>query len=95
MTKKAKVEFEGKTVEYPIFEGSENEMAIDLSKLRADTGLITLDHGFLNTGSCYSAVTFLDGEQGILRYRGYPIEQLADQSNFMEVSYLLVYGKLP
>jgi citrate synthase len=95
MTLKAKIEVDGKVFEYPVLVGTENEKAIDLSKLRADTGYITIDHGFLNTGSCFSAITFLDGEQGILRYRGYPIEQLADQSTFMEVSYLLVYGKLP
>lgn len=95
MSLKAKIEVDGKVFEYPVLVGSENEKAIDLSKLRADTGYITIDHGFLNTGSCYSAITFLDGEQGILRYRGYPIEQLADHSTFMEVSYLLVYGKLP
>ncbi len=95
MSLKAKIEVEGKVVEYPVLVGSESEKAIDLSKLRADTGYITIDHGFLNTGSCYSAVTFLDGEQGILRYRGYPIEQLAEQSSFIEVAYLLNYGKLP
>jgi citrate synthase len=91
----AKVEIEGKVFEYPVIEGSEKERAIDISKLRADTGYITIDYGFMNTGSCASAITFLDGEKGILRYRGYPIEQLAEKSNFIEVSYLLVYGKLP
>jgi citrate synthase len=91
----AKVEIEGKVFEYPVIEGSEKERAIDISKLRADTGYITIDYGFMNTGSCASAITFLDGEKGILRYRGYPIEQLAEKSNFVEVSYLLVYGKLP
>lgn len=91
----AKVEIEGKVFEYPVIEGSENERAIDISKLRADTGYITIDYGFMNTGSCASAITFLDGEKGILRYRGYPIEQLAEKSNFIEVSYLLVFGKLP
>lgn len=95
MSLTAKIEVEGKVVEYPVLVGSESEKAIDLAKLRADTGYITIDHGFLNTGSCYSAVTFLDGEQGILRYRGYPIEQLAEQSTFIEVAYLLNYGRLP
>ncbi len=95
MSLKAKIEIDGKVFEYPVIEGSENEMAIDIAKLRADTGHITIDHGFLNTGSCASAVTFLDGELGILRYRGYPIEQLAEKSSFLEVAYLLNYGKLP
>jgi citrate synthase len=95
MSLKAKIEIDGKVFEYPILEGSEKEKAIDIGKLRADTGCITLDHGFMNTGSCASAITFLDGELGILRYRGYPIEQLAEKSNFIEVSYLLVYGELP
>ncbi len=95
MSLKAKIEIDGKVLEYPIAMGSENEKAIDISKLRADTGCITIDHGFLNTGSCASAVTFLDGELGILRYRGYPIEQLAEKSSFIEVAYLLNWGKLP
>lgn len=92
---KFKIEVDGKTLEYPILVGSENEKAVDIAKLRADTGFITIDHGFLNTGSCASAITFLDGEQGILRYRGYPIEQLAEKSSFIEVAYLLNWGKLP
>lgn len=95
MSLKAKIEVDGKVFEYPVYEGSEKEKAIDISKLRADTGCITIDHGFLNTGSCASAVTFLDGELGILRYRGYPIEQLAEKSSFLEVAYLLNWGKLP
>ncbi len=95
MSLKAKIEVDGKTFEYPVYVGTENEKAIDISKLRADTGCITIDHGFLNTGSCASAVTFLDGELGILRYRGYPIEQLAEKSSFIEVAYLLNWGKLP
>ena len=95
MSGKAQIIVDGKTLEYPVIEGSEKEKAIDISKLRADTGCITIDHGFLNTGSCASAVTFLDGELGILRYRGYPIEQLAEKSSFLEVSYLLNWGKLP
>ena len=79
----------------PIIRGTEGEKAIDITKLRSETGFITLDPGFGNTGSCLSATTFLDGEQGILRYRGYPIEQLAEQSTFVEVAYLLIYGELP
>lgn len=95
MSLMAKIEIDGKVLEYPITVGSEKEKAIDISKLRADTGCITIDHGFLNTGSCASAVTFLDGELGILRYRGYPIEQLAEKSSFIEVAYLLNWSKLP
>ncbi len=92
---KFKIEVNGKSFEYETMTGSEAEQAVDISKLRSDTGFVTIDHGFMNTGSCASAITFLDGEKGILRYRGYPIEQLAEHSSFMEVSYLLVYGKLP
>lgn len=90
-----KLTVEGKEIEFPVVVGSENEKALDISSLRKETGYITLDNGFVNTGSCSSAVTFLDGEQGILRYRGYPIEQLAEKSNFIEVSYLLNHGELP
>lgn len=85
----------GKSYKFPVTEGSEGEKAIDISSLRSETGYITLDTGYKNTGSTKSSITFLDGEQGILRYRGYPIEQLAEQSNFLEVSYLLIYGELP
>jgi citrate synthase len=92
---KAKLTYDGKEYEFNIVEGSEGERAIDISKLRDQTGLVTLDSGYMNTGSCQSAVTFLDGEKGILRYRGYPIEQLAEGSTFVEVSYLLIYGRLP
>jgi citrate synthase len=81
--------------ELPVIEGSEAERAIDISKLRGKTGLITIDEGFVNTGSTRSAITFLDGERGILRYRGYPIEQLAAKSDFLETAYLLIYGELP
>lgn len=91
----AEIKVGGKTYELPLVTGTENEVAIDISKLRAQTGLITIDPGFKNTGSTKSAVTFLDGEKGILRYRGYPIEQLAEKSSFIEVSYLLIYGELP
>ena len=84
-----------KKVDLPIVTGTENETAIDISQLRKETDCITLDHGYVNTGSCLSAITFLDGERGILRYRGVPIEQLAEKSTFTETSYLLIYGKLP
>ena len=86
---------DGKTFELPIVEGTEGERAIDIRKLRGETGLITLDAGYANTGSCRSAITFIDGDQGILRFRGIPIEELADKSNFLEVAYLLLAGTLP
>jgi citrate synthase len=95
MSEIAKIELEGKVYELPVIEGTENEKAIDISSLRGQSGYITIDPGFKNTGSCQSAITFLDGEEGILRYRGYPIEQLAEQATFLEVSYLLIYGELP
>ncbi|OFW41618.1 MAG: citrate (Si)-synthase, partial [Acidobacteria bacterium RIFCSPLOWO2_12_FULL_60_22] len=85
----------GKTVQLPIVTGTENEKAVDISQLRQKTSFITLDHGYMNTGSCLSSITFIDGEAGILRYQGYPIEQLAEKSNFTETAYLLIYGKLP
>lgn len=92
----ASIEFEGKKYELPVVTGTENENAIDISTLRASTGgLITLDRGFKNTGSCESAITFLDGEKGILRYRGYAIEELAENASFLEVAYLLIFGELP
>ena len=84
-----------KSVNLALVEGSEGEIGIDISKLRSKTKLITLDPGFVNTGSCESRITFLDGEKGVLRYRGYPIEELAAKSNFLEVSYLLIFGELP
>ena len=86
---------DGKTSRLPIIEGSEKEKAIDISALRNDTGFITLDDGYANTGSCTSKVTFIDGERGVLRYRGIPIEELAEQSTFIEVAHLLISGKLP
>ena len=92
---KARIEVEEKSVEIPLVVGSEQEVGLDIAKLRAETGAITLDPGFVNTASCQSAITFLNGEEGILRYRGYPIEQLAAHSNFLEVSYLLIHGELP
>lgn len=95
MSEIAKVELNGETYEFPVIQGSENEKAIDISSLRDKTGYITIDQGFKNTGSCKSAITFLDGELGILRYRGYPIEQLAEKASFLEVAYLLIYGELP
>jgi citrate synthase len=84
-----------KTYELPIIEGTEDEKAIDISKLRDLTGYVTLDVGYKNTGATKSSITFLDGELGILKYRGYPIEQLAEKSSFIEVSYLLIHGELP
>ena len=91
----ATLSYDGRTTELPVIRGSEGEPAIDIGRLRAETGLITMDRGYMNTGSCISAITFLDGERGILRYRGYPIEQLAEKSSFLEVAYLLTYGELP
>tara|TARA_R110002072_G_scaffold534_8_gene4267 strand:+ start:18123 stop:19406 length:1284 start_codon:yes stop_codon:yes gene_type:complete len=95
MSEVAKLELDGKIIELPIITGTENEKAIDIRSLRAQTGYVTLDNGFMNTGSCQSEITYLDGEKGILRYRGYPIEQIAEGSNFLEVAYLLNFGKLP
>jgi len=95
MSQTAQVTIDGQTFELPVTTGSEDEKAIDISKFRGQSGVITLDRGFKNTGACESAITFLDGEKGILRFRGYPIEQLADKSTFPEVSYLLIYGELP
>jgi citrate synthase len=95
MSETAALTFGGKSFEYPVITGSEREKAIDISRLRQETGLITLDDGYGNTGSCQSAITFIDGEQGILRYRGYPIEELAEYSTFPEVAYLLIFGELP
>jgi citrate synthase len=93
--KKAELILDGKSYTFPIIEGTEHEKAIDISKLRDETGYITYDVGFKNTGVTKSEITFLDGENGILRYRGYPIEQLAETSSFIEVAYLLIYGDLP
>ena len=95
MSDNAKLIFNGQEYEFPVVTGSENESAINIAKLRGSTGLITLDPGFKNTGSTSSAITFLDGEEGILRYRGYKIEDLAEKSSFLEVAYLLIYGDLP
>ncbi|CAE7415224.1 gltA2 [Symbiodinium microadriaticum] len=95
MSNTAEINVNGAKYELPLIEGSEAETAIDISSFRGQSGVITIDPGFKNTGSTKSAITFLDGEKGILRYRGYPIEQLADQSTFLEVAYLLIYGELP
>ena len=95
MTDTAKLSYMGKTYELPVITGTEGEKGIDISRLRQDTGLITLDTGYANTGSCTSDITFMDGEKGILRYRGIPVEQLAKYSSFRETAYLLVHGKLP
>ncbi|TDE04531.1 citrate synthase [Flavobacterium hiemivividum] len=95
MSKTAIIEIDGKRFELPVVEGTENEQAIDINKLRDLTGIITLDPGYKNSGSCTSKITFLDGELGILRYRGYSIEDLADKADFLEVSFLLIFGELP
>jgi citrate synthase len=91
----ATLTYAGKSVTLPVLRGTENETAIDIEKLRAQTGLITMDPGYGNTGACRSAITFIDGEKGILRYRGYDIAELAEKSNFLEVSWLLLHGELP
>src|SRR6202142_2908469 len=95
MNKEAKLELEGKVYSLPTLEGTEGEKAVDISSLRANTGYITLDESYGNTGSCVSKVTFIDGEKGILRYRGIPIEELAEKSTFIETAYLVIYGALP
>ena len=95
MNDKIKFLYNGNEYEFPLIQGSENELAIDIQKLRQNTGLITLDPGYKNTGSCISDITYLDGENGILRYRGYDIADLANNSSFIEVSYLLLFGELP
>jgi citrate synthase len=95
MSKEAELHYEGKVYKVPIITGTEHENAMDISQLRGQSGLITLDRGFKNTGSCESAITFLDGEKGILRYRGYSIEELAEKSTFLEVAFLLIYSELP
>ena len=95
MSEQARLEVKGNSIDMPLVEGTEAEIGIDISKLRSQSGAITLDPGYANTGSCTSAITYLDGEKGILRYRGYPIEELAEHSHFLEVSYLLINGELP
>lgn len=95
MSETAKLIIDGTTYEIPIVTGTEGERALDISRLRAETGIITLDPGYANTGSCESSITFMDGEKGILRYRGIPVEQLAERSSFRETAYLLINGELP
>lgn len=95
MSDKAQLILDGKTYEFPTTEGTEQEKAIDINSLRDSTGYITIDSGYKNTGATKSAITFLDGEEGILRYRGYSIEELAEKATFLEVAYLLIYGELP
>lgn len=96
MSEKATLEYNGDKFEFPVIKGSENELAIDIKTLRGGTGgMITIDPGYKNTGSCESGITFLDGEKGILRYRGYSIEELAEKADFLEVAYLLIFGELP
>jgi len=96
MSDKATLEYNGEKYEFPVIRGTEDELAIDIKSLRSVTnGIITIDPGFKNTGSCESAITFLDGEKGILRYRGYSIEELAEKADFLEVAYLLIFGNLP
>jgi citrate synthase len=95
MTKNATLSYDGQSFELPTVVGTEAETAVDISQLRAKSGLITLDSGYANTGACTSNITFIDGEQGILRYRGYPVEELAERSTFVETAYLLIFGELP
>ena len=95
MKNRATLNINNKVLDLDLITGTENEVALDISKLRLDANLITLDAGFKNTGSCQSAITFLDGEKGILRYRGYSIEELANKADFLEVAYLLIFGELP
>jgi len=95
MSEKATLEVKGEKYEFPVMEGTENELAIDIKTLRSSSGIITMDPGYKNTGSCESAITFLNGEKGILRYRGYAIEELAEKADFLEVAYLLIFGELP
>ena len=91
----ASLTLDGKSYELPVIRGVENETAVDITKLLAQSGAITMDPGFNSTGVCKSAITFIDGDKGILRYRGDPIEQLAERSDFVETSWLLLYGELP
>lgn len=95
MDKNIELNLNGKACKLPVIEGTEKELGIDISALRNQTGYITLDDGYANTGSCLSKITFIDGEQGILRYRGIPIEELAEKSSFIEVAHLIIFGKLP
>ena len=95
MSNTAKITIQGKETELPLIVGTEHEVGVDISSLRANTGAVTLDFGYKNTGSTTSNITYLDGEAGILRHRGYSIEELADKAEFLEVAYLLIHGELP
>ena len=95
MSETAKISIQGVETELPLLVGTENEVGIDISGLRAATGAVTLDFGYKNTGSTTSSITYLDGEAGILRHRGYSIEELAEKANFLEVAFLLIFGELP
>jgi citrate synthase len=95
MDKTIELKLDGKTCKLPVVSGTEDEKGIDISALRNETGYITLDDGYGNTGSCLSQITFIDGEKGILRYRGIPIEELAEKSTFIEVAHLIIMGRLP
>ena len=95
MSEKATLVIEGKNYEFDVTVGTENEKCIDFQQLRDVTGYITMDPGFANTGSCYSSITYVDGAKGILRYRGYPIEEIAAKATFVETAYLVLYGELP
>jgi citrate synthase len=95
MSETACITIGGKVYTYPVIGGTEVEKAIDIRRLRSDSGYITYDDGYANTGSCSSEITFIDGEKGILRYRGYAIEELAERSDFIETAYLIIYGELP
>lgn len=95
MSDSAFLEYKGEKYELPVIEGTEKELAVDIKSLRGQSGIITIDPGYKNTGSCKSAITFLDGEKGVLRYRGYSIEDLAEKADFLEVAYLLIFGELP
>src|SRR5512145_1754242 len=95
MQKTALIKFDDKEISCPVMVGTEGEMAIDARNLRKDSGYIFYDQGYGNTGSCESSITYLDGDNGVLRHRGYPIEQLAEQSEFVETTYLVIYGELP
>ncbi|MGB5822072.1 MAG: citrate synthase [Saonia sp.] len=95
MSDKATLEYNGEKYDFPVIKGTEDELAIDIKTLRSKTGMTTIDPGYKNTGACESAITFLDGEKGILRYRGYSIEELAEKADFLEVAYLLIFGELP
>src|SRR5690606_311016 len=95
MADTAKLELDGKRFDIPVVTGTENEKGLDITRLQASTGYITVDPGYANTGSCTSAITYIDGDKGILRYRGIDIAELCEKSTFMEVCYLLIYGELP